>query len=66
VGRVQLVIEFHFVCFFFSLQEHVEGYLQDIFDFERVRYVTVEEMAEDVWSLARQRIDTVARQMPRR
>ena len=67
VGRVQLVIEFHFVFFFFfSLQEHVEGYLQDIFDFERVHYVTVEEMAEDVWSLARQRIDTVARQMPRR
>jgi hypothetical protein len=40
--------------------------LQDIFDFERVRYVTVEEMAEDVWALARQRIDTVTHQMPRR
>ena len=49
-----------------DLQEHVEGYLQDIFDFERVRYVTVEDMAEDVWALARQRIDTVNRQMPRR
>lgn len=47
-------------------QEHVEGYLQDIFNFDCVRYVTVEEMAEDVWSLARQRRDTIARLMPLR
>lgn len=44
----------------------MEGYLQDIFDFERVRYFTVEEMAEDVWSLARQRRDTISRLMPQR
>ena len=42
----------------------MEGYLQDIFNFERVRYVTVEEMAEDVWALARQRRETITRHMP--
>ncbi len=50
----------------FFFQEQVEGYLQDVFNFERVRYVTVEEMAEDVWTLARQRRETITRQMPRR
>lgn len=44
----------------------MEGFLQDIFNFERVRYITVEEMAEDVWALARQRLDTISRQMPAR
>ncbi|XP_057381475.1 mitoguardin-like [Daphnia carinata] len=51
-------------CFIFK--NHVEGYLRDIFDFERVRYLTVEEMAEDVWALAKERREAITRQMPRR
>lgn len=54
------------IVFFCRWQDHVEGYLRDIFDFERVRYLTVEEMAEDVWALAKERREAISRQMPTR
>ena len=41
----------------------MEGYLQDIFNIDKVRYVTVEDMAADMWNLARQRRDAITRFM---
>ena len=58
-----------FFFFFFSSfcvcwqQEQVEGFLRDIFDFERVRYTTVEDMATDMWALAVQRRQAITKFM---
>ena len=45
------------------LQDQVIGFLQDVFNFSRVRYSSVEDMAADVWILARQRREAIALHM---
>ena len=41
----------------------MEGFLRDIFDFERVRYTTVEDMSQDMWELAVQRRQAITKFM---
>ncbi|XP_035683768.1 mitoguardin 2-like isoform X4 [Branchiostoma floridae] len=41
------------LCYFFK--DQVQGFITDVFDFEKTRYSSVQEMADDIMFLARQR-----------
>ncbi|XP_078605291.1 mitoguardin-like isoform X2 [Branchiostoma floridae x Branchiostoma japonicum] len=41
------------LCYFFK--DQVQGFITDVFDFEKTRYSSVQEMADDIMYLARQR-----------
>lgn len=44
-------------------QDQICNYVVDIFSFDRVRYTTVEELAEDVWQFTLKRADLVEQRL---
>uniref|UniRef100_A0A1B6HT55 Mitoguardin n=1 Tax=Homalodisca liturata TaxID=320908 RepID=A0A1B6HT55_9HEMI len=52
------------ICFYF--REQVMGFLTDAFSFQKTRYTTVEELAEDVFSHIKLRVNNISRRLSSR
>ena len=49
-----------FICPF---QQEVMSLMVDVFDFKKVRYTTVEQMAEDIFGLSQLTVDKIAQRL---
>ena len=55
--RLHLIWVYHACCFrSFNFQDTVLEFVQDVFNFTKVRYTTVDELADDVKALAQRMI----------
>ncbi|KAG8284582.1 mitochondrial fusion [Homalodisca vitripennis] len=52
------------ICLYF--REQVMGFLTDAFSFQKTRYTTVEELAEDVFSHIKLRVNNISRRLSSR
>lgn len=47
----------------YALQQEVMNLMLELFDFRKVRYTSVEEMAEDVYGLSQLTVDRIAQRL---
>lgn len=47
----------------FLLQDQICNYVVDIFSFDRVRYTTVDELADDIWQFTIKRAELVQQRL---
>lgn len=54
-----LLQHFSYYIYFFYFKEQICSFVVDIFNINRVRYTTIDELVEDVWFILRTRTEMV-------